>query len=329
MSARIHRVAVVQAAAPAFDLGAAIDRIDRHCREAVRQDATLIVFPEAFVTGYPKGADFGARVGFRRPDGRRWFERYHDAALDLNGPAADRIGKIAADHRVTLVLGVIERDGHTLYCTVLYVGPDGRLVGKHRKLMPTGTERLIWGQGDGSSIDPVDTDIGRVGAAICWENYMPLFRTSMYAAGVELYCAPTVDDRDSWIPTMQHIATEGRCFVLSACQFARRSDFPTDFPTTYDDAPDTVLIRGGSCIVDPYGQVLTPVVYNEERVIVAEVDLSEIPRAKYDLDVTGHYARPDVFSLSVDRQAKLAVHDASSAPTVGRPPSAVPPKDRA
>ena len=309
MNARIHRVAVVQAAAPAFDIQAAIDRIAHFAAQAAEQGAAMVVFPEAFVTGYPKGADFGARVGFRRPEGRAWFQRYHEAALDLRGPQADRLGKIAAHHKMLLVVGVIERDGHTLYCTVLFVGPDGRLLGKHRKLMPTGSERLIWGQGDGSTIDPVPTPIGRVGAAICWENYMPLFRTSLYAAGVELYCAPTVDDRDSWIPTMQHIATEGRCYVLSACQFARRADFPTDFATSFGDDPDTVLIRGGSCIIDPYGQLMTAVVYNEERIVVADVDLDEIPRAKYDLDVTGHYARPDVFSLSVDRRAKKAVHD--------------------
>ena len=295
------RVAVVQAAAPAFDLNAGLDRVAHWADQAASQGARLVVFPEAFLTGYPKGADFGARVGFRRPEGRVWFQRYHDAALTLDSPQAARLGEIARDAAIGIVIGVIERDGHTLYCTVLYVSPDGRLLGKHRKLMPTGSERLIWGQGDGSTIAPVDMPMGRVGAAICWENYMPLFRTSLYAAGVQLYCAPTVDDRDSWIPTMQHIATEGRCFVLSACPFARRSDFPDDFPTSYGDDPDTVMIRGGSCIVDPYGAVITPLEYGIAKVFTAEVDLAEIPRAKYDLDVVGHYARPDVFQLHVDR----------------------------
>ena len=307
MSHRVHRIAVVQAAAPAFDLDAAIDRVAHFAKDAAAQGARLAVFPEAFLTGYPKGADFGARVGFRRAEGRAWFQRYHDAALDLASAQSARLYKIASQYRLSLVIGVIERDGHTLYCTVLYIGEDGRLLGKHRKLMPTGSERLIWGQGDGSTIDPVDTPVGRVGAAICWENYMPMFRMSLYGAGVELYCAPTVDDRDSWVPTMQHIATEGRCFVLSACQFARRADFPPDFDTTYDAEPDTVMIRGGSCIVDPYGTLIAPPEYGRERTVVADIDLDEIARAKYDLDVVGHYARADVFSLSVCRTPNVAV----------------------
>ncbi len=317
----VQRVAVVQAAAPAFDLDAGIDRLDAICGQAADQGARLIVFPEAFLTGYPKGGDFGARVGFRRPEGRTWFQRYFEAALDLGGPQAERIATIAERHQLTMVVGVIERDGHTLYCTALYVGADGRLLGKHRKLMPTGSERLIWGQGDGSTLAPVDSPAGRVAAAICWENYMPALRMSLYADGVQLYCAPTVDDRDSWIPTMRHIATEGRCFVLSACQFARRRDYPTDFPTTYGDDGEAVLIRGGSCIVDPYGNLITDVEYGTERVVMADVDLAEIVRAKYDLDVVGHYSRPDVFSLKVDRRERLPVSDRiSRTPTSMRKP---------
>ncbi|MEL7369567.1 MAG: carbon-nitrogen hydrolase family protein [Myxococcota bacterium] len=302
-------VATIQAAAPAFDIDAGINEVERWVAQAADEGAQLIVFPEAFITGYPKGADFGARVGYRRPEGRALFQRYFDAALDLKSTNAERLAKIAARYRRALVVGVIERDGHTLYCTVVYIDTDGSYVGKHRKLMPTGTERLIWGQGDGSTIAPVDMSCGRVGAAICWENYMPMFRMSMYADGVQLYCAPTVDDRDSWIPTMRHIATEGRCFVLSSCQFARRRDFPEDFPTTFDATEDTVLIRGGSCIIDPYGQPMTTVEYGVERLALATINLADIPQAKYDLDVSGHYARADVFKLLVDRRARPSVAD--------------------
>jgi len=168
-------------------------------------------------------------------------------------------------------------------------------------------ERLIWGFGDGSTMPAIGTEFGILGAAICWENYMPLFRTAMYAKGVSLWCAPTVDDRESWQPTMQHIALEGRCFVLSACQYLTRADCPDDYHPIQGDAPDTVLIRGGSVIVSPLGQVLAGPLRDGEGILTADLDLREIPRGKFDFDVVGHYARPDVFSLSVDERPKPAV----------------------
>ncbi len=299
-----HRVAVVQAGTVLFDTPATLAKLRRLAGEAAAQGATLAVFPEAFVGGYPKGVDFGARVGSRTPEGRDWFRRYFDSAIAVPGQECDEISAIAADHAMTLVVGIIERSGGTLYCTALIVGPDGALLGAHRKLMPTAMERLIWGQGDGSTIPVVQTPAGKVGAVICWENYMPLLRTAMYAQGVELYCAPTVDDRDTWPLSMRHIAFEGRCFVLSAVQWLTRGDCPDDFHPVQGEAPETVLIRGGSCIVGPLGELLAGPVYGGEAVLVADVDLADLPRAKYDLDVVGHYARPDVFRLEVDTRAK-------------------------
>ena len=273
-------VAVVQAGAVLFDSERSIAKAEGLAAEAAGRGARLVVFPEAFAGGYPKGEDFGARVGSRSPEGRKLFRRYFEGALDVPGPGAARLGEVARAHGIWLVIGVIERDGGTLYCTALFFAPDGRLAGKHRKLMPTAMERLIWGFGDGSTLPVIETGFGRIGAVICWENYMPLLRAAMYRQGIQLYCAPTVDDRDTWPVTMRHIALEGRCFVLSACQF-------------------TGTIRGGSLIVSPLGKVLAGPCYDGEGILTADLDLGEIAEGKFDLDVAGHYERPDVFHLTV------------------------------
>jgi len=303
----IIRAAVVQDAPVAFDTVQTMTKVARLVAQAAGQGAQLVVFPEAFVTGYPKGIDFGARVGMRSPAGRQMFQRYWESAIDVPGPETLTLGELARTHQLHLVIGVIERAGGTLYCTVLFFGDDGRLLGKHRKIMPTAMERLIWGFGDGSTLTVLPTPIGKLGAVICWENYMPLLRMSMYAQGVELYCAPTVDDRETWLPTMRHIAAEGRCFVLSSCQFAKRADFPADYAPIQGDDPTTVLIRGGSCIISPLGQVLAGPVFDQPTILTADLDLSEIVRGKYDLDVVGHYARPDLFQLQVNTAPQQAV----------------------
>jgi len=300
------RVAVIQAGSAAFDTEATMARVERLVGEAAARGARLAVMPEALIGGYPKGSDFGATVGRRTPEGRAWFARYREAAIEVPGPVADRLGELAQAHAMHLVVGVIERDGGTLYCTALLLGADGELLGRHRKVMPTAAERLIWGQGDGSTLSAVETPLGRLGAVICWENYMPQLRLAMYAQGVRLYCAPTVDDRETWQATMRHIALEGRCFVLAACQFARRSDYPADYPVSAE-TPETVLIGGGSLIVDPRGQVLAGPARDGEAVLVADLDMGAIDRALLDLDVVGHYARPDIFRLDVDTRPKAAV----------------------
>jgi nitrilase len=301
------RAAVVQAAPVVFDPGATIEKVRTLTAEAASQGARLVVFPEAFVSGYPKGLDFGARVGSRTAEGRRMFRRYFESAVDVPGPAMEGLGEAARANSVYLVIGVIERAGGTLYCTVLFFDPEGRLLGKHRKLMPTAMERLVWGMGDGSTMPVFDTPLGKIGAVICWENYMPLLRTAMYAKGIQLYCAPTVDDRDTWGPSMHHIAFEGRCFVLSAVQYLRRSDCPEDYPTdgllTGGCDPAAVLIRGGSLIVNPLGAILAGPNYQGETILTADLDLNQIVEGKYDLDVVGHYARPDVFHLTVNENS--------------------------
>ena len=299
--------AVAQTATVLLDTPATVERALGLMADASRSGAQLLVFPEAFIGGYPKGADFHIYLGGRTPEGRADFKRYFDAAVTVDGPEIAQLAKAAARHKLYTVVGIIERDGGTLYCTAVYLGPEG-ILGKHRKLMPTALERLVWGFGDGSTLAAVDTPFGKLGAVICWENYMPALRMAMYQQRVALYCAPTADDRDSWASTMQHIALEGRCFVLSACQHLRRSQFPADrMNNRLPEAPDTVLMRGGSMIVDPLGKVLAAPVYNEDALLTAELDLSLIAMAQMDFDPVGHYARPDVFSLRVNTAPQHAV----------------------
>jgi len=296
------RAAVVQAAPAAFDRARTMEKMTALVAQAAQRGAELAVFPEAFIGGYPKGLDFGAVVGRRTSQGRDHFRRYFESAVEVPGPEVERMAKLAREHRIHVVVGAIERAGGTLYCTALFFSDEGTFLGKHRKLMPTAAERLVWGFGDGSTLPVFDTRIGKLGAVICWENYMPMLRMAMYSKGVQLYCAPTADDRETWLPTLRHVALEGRCFVLSACQVLRRSDLPADIPNALSEDPQTLLMRGGSCIVDPLGKVLAGPVFEEEAILSVELDLDEIARGKYDFDVAGHYARPDVFQLSVDER---------------------------
>lgn len=302
-----QRVAVVQAGSSMFNTPETLERMRAHITDLQQQSAQLAVFPEAYIGGYPKGLDFGARVGSRTPEGRDDFRRYWQAAIDVPGPETGIIAGFARQSKAHLVVGVIERDRGTLYCTALFFGPDGAMLGKHRKLMPTASERLIWGMGDGSTLPVFDTLLGRVGAAICWENYMPALRLALYSKGINLWCAPTVDERDIWQISMRHIAYEGRCFVLSACQYLRRADCPPDYACIQGNDPQTELIRGGSVIIGPLGEVLAGPVYGREAVLTAEIDILDTVRGKFDLDATGHYARPDIFSLSVNEDPAPAV----------------------
>ena len=302
------QVAVVQAGSIPFDADACVDKAVRLVGEAAAGGAKVIVFPEAFITGYPKGLNYGLVVGARDPVGREEFRIYLEAAIEVPGPQTKRLGEAAATHGAYVVMGVIERELGTCYCTVLFFGPNGHLLGKHRKLMPTALERMIWGFGDGSTLTVVDSPYGRIGSVICWENYMPMLRMAMYSKNVALYCAPTADDRDTWLASMQHVALEGRCFVLTACQFLRKGDFPDTVRVSLGDSPDAVLMRGGSAIVSPLGKVLAGPHFGGETILTATLDLHDIGRGKFDFDVAGHYSRPDVFQLQVNETPMRAVN---------------------
>jgi nitrilase len=277
--------------------------------EAAKEGSRLILFPEAYVGGYPWGLAFGTAVGGRSEVGRRVFGRYWESAIDVPGPEVERMCQVAGDFGVWLCVGVIERDSTystgTLFCTLLYFGPNGELLGKHRKLKPTAAERLIWGEGDGSTLTTVETDFGRVGGLICWENYMPLARMTMYGKGVKIYLAPTADSRDRWQSTLQHIALEGRCFVLGCNQYVTRDMYPKDLAIAdeLDVWPET-LSAGGTAIYGPLGEVLGEPLWNQAGIVYADLDMSLIHRSRFDFDVTGHYARPDVFRLIVDESPK-------------------------
>jgi nitrilase len=306
------RVAVVQASPILFDREATVEKVCHLAGEAAGQGAKLILFPEAFIPAYPRGLTFGTVVGRRSSAGRRIFQRYWKNSVDVPGPDTETLGKAARDANVYLAIGVIERDTQTsrgtLFCTLLYFGPDGQLLGLHRKLKPTGAERLIWGEGDGSTLTVLNTELGKIGGLICWENYMPLARMAIYNKGVEFYLAPTADARDTWQATLRHIACEGRCFVLGCNQFVTKDMYPADLEglDELDGLPD-IICRGGSAIISPLGKVLAGPLLDEEGTLVADLNLSLIARSKFDFDVVGHYARPDVFQLSVNENPQLSV----------------------
>ncbi len=305
-------VAVIQAAPVLFDREATLLKVHAFTLEAASRGAQVVLFPEAFIPAYPRGLSFGVVVGQRSPEGRQLWQRYWANTVEIPGPAIEALSDTARATGVYLAIGIIERDSQfsrgTLYCTLLYFGPDGHLLGKHRKLKPTAAERLIWGEGDGSTLTTVETPFGRMGGLICWENYMPLARMALYAQGVDLYLAPTADSRDTWQATLRHIACEGRCFVLGCNQYVTKSMMPANLPGIMElsDQPE-IMCRGGSAILSPLGEVLAGPLYDAEGILYATLDLGEIVRARFDFDVVGHYARPDVFQLHVNTQVQSPV----------------------
>ncbi len=310
------KVAVVQAASVLFDKAASIEKACRLVEEAGNEGSKLVLLPEAFIPAYPRGFTFGMRVGSRNEEGRALWKRYWDNAIEISGSDVEMLGQAAKEAGLYLSIGVVERDGtadgETLYCSILYFSPDGELIGKHRKLKPTGSERLISGEGDGSTMPVFSTEFGKIGGLICWENYMPLARMAMYGQGVEIYLAPTADSRKTWQATMRHIACEGRCFVLGCNQFVTKEMYPPDLATIEElvNQPD-VMCRGGSVIVAPSGEVVAGPLWDEEGILYAELNLAEITKAKIDFDVVGHYARPDIFQLNVNREPQLSIRFSS------------------
>ncbi|MCW0209224.1 MAG: carbon-nitrogen hydrolase family protein [Achromobacter sp.] len=298
-------IAALQIGSSPEGKGRTLENILAYESEIAASGASLVVMPEALLGGYPKGEIFGTRLGYRLPEGREAYARYYENAIDVPGPETEALAGLSQRTGASLVVGAIERGGNTLYCTALFFEPAAGLAAKHRKLMPTGTERLIWGQGDGSTLPVIDAAAGRIGGAICWENHMPLLRTAMYAKGVEIWCAPTVDERDIWQCSMRHIAHEGRCFVVSACQVQPSpADLGLDVPGWDAARP---LINGGSVIVGPMGDVLAGPLRGKAGLLTAQVDTDELVRARYDFDVVGHYSRPDIFSLTVDERPRPPV----------------------
>jgi nitrilase len=305
--------AAVQATPVYLDRDATVEKACGLIEEAGLNGARLVVFGEVFVPGYPDW------VWRKTPwDDRAFFGRLQEQAVVVPSAATERLGEAARRANAYVAIGIDERDAHgsTIYNSLLYLGSDGAVLGTHRKLMPTGGERLVWGVGDGSGLTVHETDVGRVGGLICWENYMPLARAALYAQGIDVYLAPTWDNSDAWVPTLRHIAKEGRMHVVGVTPFLRGSDVADSFPG-FDDiygGDDDVMSRGNTTIVGPEGDVLAGPLVGEEGIVYAELDLAAARTSRRQFDVSGHYARPDVFRLVVDTRAKPAVTFEDEAP---------------
>ena len=304
-------VSVVQDAPVLFQLAQTIEKIGDLTQKATNQQTDLVLFPEAFIPAYPRGLGFGMVVGSRNDSGRDLWQKYWENAVLLDSPEVNLLCKIARQNNVFLSVGLIEKDAvsaNTLFCTQIYIDKTGTIVGVHRKLKPTGSERLIWGEGDGSTLTVVDSGFGKVGGLICWENYMPLARMAIYGKGVQIYLAPTADSRENWQATLKHIACEGRCFVLGCNQYVTKSMYPEDLPMLDELTPmDDLMCLGGSAILSPMGEVLAGPLFGKAGILEAELDMDLIIKAKMDFDVTGHYARPDIFQLTVNESTQKTV----------------------
>jgi len=286
----------VQAAPVFLNRDATVEKVGRLSKEASGNGAQLVAFPEAFVPTYP---DWVWRTT-PWADGE-WYARWVDQCVDVPGATTEALAQIASDSQLYLAIPVNERDGGTVYNTILYFGPDGAFIGKHRKLVATGGERLAWGMGDGSTLTTFDTPFGRVGGLICWENYMPLARVALYEKQVDILLAPTWDNSEVWPLSMRHIAKEGRCYVAGITSCLRGSDVPEGIPgrdEIYGGADDW-MSRGNSIIVDPYGAVLAGPISGQEAILYADVDVATVRQSRHQFDVVGHYARPDVFRFEV------------------------------
>lgn len=301
------KVGVVQATPALFDIEKTVRIVIEWIEKGAAEGCELLLFPESFIPCYPRGLDFDSVVGRRTEKSRNQWLEYWENSIETSSPYIEQVSEAVRKAGVFVALGVTEREavGGSLHCSLLYFDKNGHLIGKHRKLKPTGLERYIWAESDGSTLVSFDTEIGKIGGLICWENYMPLARMSMYQRGVEIYLAPTADSRESWQSTMLHIALEGRCFVLACNQFVRKSDYPERFRTDLTHEPD-IMSAGGSVIISPLGEVLAGPLWNAEGLLTAELDFSVLAKSKLDFDVVGHYSRNDVFKLEVVGQPEMA-----------------------
>ncbi|HUP70072.1 MAG TPA: carbon-nitrogen hydrolase family protein [Acidimicrobiales bacterium] len=299
-------VAAVQATPVFLDREATIAKACELIAKAAAEGAGLIVFPEAFVPGYP---DWVWRT---KPwDDRQWYGRLLDQAVTVPSDASARLGEAAALAGAWVAIGVNELDSasRTVFNSLLYLSPAGTVAGCHRKLMPTGGERTAWGTGNGSTLTVLDTPFGRLGGLLCWENYMPLARMAMYAQGVDVYLAPTWDNADTWVATLRHVAKEGRVFVIGTNSCIRGADVPSDLPGRDDlyGGHDDWLSRGNTAIVGPDGNIIVGPLTEAEGILYAEIDAVVAHRARREFDPVGHYARPDVFTLQVDSRQRAPV----------------------
>ncbi len=300
------KVGVVQATPALFDIDKTVQLVIDWIEKGAKEGCELLLFPESFIPCYPRGLDFDSIVGRRTEKSRAQWLNYWENSIETSSHYVAQIGEAIRRAGIFVGLGVTEREavGGSLHCALLYFDRRGNLIGKHRKLKPTGLERYIWAESDGSTLVSFDTEIGKIGGLICWENYMPPARMSMYQRGVEIYLAPTADSRESWQSTMQHIALEGRCFVLACNQFVRKSDYPERFQADLTHEPD-IMSAGGSVIISPLGEILAGPLWNEEDLLTAELDFATLAKSKLDFDVVGHYSRNDVFRLEVVGQPEM------------------------
>lgn len=300
------KVGVIQDSPVFFDKVKTLERVEELLSRHSAHRCELTVFPESFIPGYPRGFSFGARVGNRTEEGRKLYAAYHRNSIDLESEDLGKLEKLASKYKTYLVMGVTEKRSQngSLYCSMLYISPTSGLLGVHRKIKPTGTERVIWAEASGEDLVTFRTGIGRIGGLICWENYMPLARMAMYNRGIEIYIAPTADARESWIPTMRHIAMEGRCYVLGCNEYMTGDMIPATFKDLLEDE-SAADCPGGSVIVSPKGEIIAGPLWNEAGILTATLDLDEITASKLDFDVNGHYARKDIFTFSVKDQPQI------------------------
>jgi nitrilase len=289
------RVACAQVEPVIFDRAATIDKLESVAADVAAKGAQLVLFPETFVPVYPSSR-WARSLAVWGEGGKELWARLARASVIVPSAETDRIGTIAKEHSLVLAVGVNELSGGTLYNTLLVFTPDGALALRHRKLMPTNHERMVWGLGDGGGLETIETGLGRVGGLICWENFMPLARAALYESGLDIYLAPTADDSESWHESVRHIAREARAFVLSCCVYQRASSYPDDVPI--GEGPD-LLGRGGSAIVGPDGEYLAGPLWDEEGILVADLDPDLLFAERQRFDAAGHYSRPDVLQLEV------------------------------
>ncbi|OUR83392.1 nitrilase [Marinomonas sp. 42_23_T18] len=309
----MKKIAIIQEAPCVLDKVGSIKKAAELINKVSEKGAELIVFPEAFVPGYP------AWIWRLRPGGdwgtsEELHVRLLKNAVDLSSNDLQPMLDAAKENGVTVVCGINERDNKnsqsTIFNCVITIDAQGQIINNHRKLMPTNPERMVWGFGDGHGLNVIDTPVGKIGSLICWESYMPLARYALYSQGVEIYIAPTYDSGDAWTGTMQHIAREGKCWVLSCGVALERKDLPKDFPRLDELYPESEdwINPGGSLIVSPSGEVVSGPLFKEKGYILLDIDVELSSHSKRALDVAGHYSRPDVFTLQVDKSRQSPTH---------------------